>query len=538
MVQAQFTFTTNTDGSLNISQYTGANAVVVIPSIADGYPVVSIGEQAFDDCTNLTNVTIPSSVTNIGEYAFQDCSNLTSAYFQGNFPSADTNVFSGDPVTVYYLAGTTNWGTTFGSAPTVEETAATQFDYSTNDDSITITDYTSTNDAVVIPDLINGYAVVSIGNDAFADCTNLASITIPNSVTNIGRAAFYDCNNMTSVIIPFSVINIANFAFSYCTNMTNIIIPDSVTSIGQGSFEYCSSLVSVAVPNGVTNFGRAAFYHCNNLTSVSISNGITSIGGGAFDSCTSLASVAIPASITNFDGVAFYECESLTNISVDAANPAYSSLNGVLFDKGQDTLIEYPAGLTNSTYAIPASVTSIGALAFGGCVSLVSASIPKSVTGIGEGAFENCFDLASVTIAASATNIGDYAFESCSNLTSVYFQGNAPPDDGSVFVGFPSNDPVTVYYLPGTTGWGTTFGSAPTVLWNPQATVFTTAGGQFGFNITGPTNAIIVVEACTNLFNPAWVPVSTNTLLGSGTSSFSDPQWTNYPIRFYRLSSP
>jgi len=90
--------------------------------------------------------------------------------------------------------------------------------------------------------------------------------------------------------------------------------------------------------------------------------------------------------------------------------------------------------------------------------------------------------------------------------------------------------------LPGTTGWGSTFGGVPAVLWNPQAHAFSFTGGQFGFNLTGPTNAVIVVEACTNLSHPVWLPVSTNTLSGLGTSAFSDP--TGYPMRYYRFRSP
>ena len=80
----------------------------------------------------------------------------------------------------------------------------------------------------------------------------------------------------------------------------------------------------------------------------------------------------------------------------------------------------------------------------------------------------------------------------------------------------------------------------PTVLWNPQVqndASFGVQTNQFGFNITGSSNLVIVVEACTNLANPVWQPVQTNTLTG-GSSYFSDPQWTNYPARFYRLRSP
>ncbi|HLX70563.1 MAG TPA: hypothetical protein VKV04_13135, partial [Verrucomicrobiae bacterium] len=125
-------------------------------------------------------------------------------------------------------------------------------------------------------------------------------------------------------------------------------------------------------------------------------------------------------------------------------------------------------------------------------------------------------------------------FANCYNLASVYFGGNAPSPGSDVFSG---DNNATVYYLPGTTGWGATFGGAPTVLWNPQATTFIADGTQFGFNISGPTNATIVVEACADLANPVWLPVSTNTLDSSGMSFFSDPQWTNYPSRFYRTSS-
>ncbi len=148
------------------------------------------------------------------------------------------------------------------------------------------------------------------------------------------------------------------------------------------------------------------------------------------------------------------------------------------------------------------------------------------VTAYGEHHFEK--------YSNSVTNIGDSAFAVCTSLRSAYFLGNAPPDDGTAF----SYDPATVYYLAGTTGWGLWFGGVPVMLWNPQAKTFSFTGGQFGFNLTGPTNAVIVVEACTNLSHPVWLPVSTNTLSGLGTSAFSDPKSGGYPMRYYRFQSP
>jgi hypothetical protein len=110
---------------------------------------------------------------------------------------------------------------------------------------------------------------------------------------------------------------------------------------------------------------------------------------------------------------------------------------------------------------------------------------------------------------------------------------------------FSGDHHAMVYYLPGTTGWGATFDGRPTVLWNPQAqndASFGVQNNQFGFNITGSSNLVIVVEACNDFANPVWQPVQTNTLntfIGTnGTSYFSDPQWANYPARFYRFRSP
>ena len=187
-------------------------------------------------------------------------------------------------------------------------------------------------------------------------------------------------------------------------------------------------------------------------------------------------------------------------------------------------------------------VTSIGDSAFYYRSTVTSVTIPNSVTSIGNGAFSSCTSLTSVTIGNSVTSIGDYAFYNCTSLTRVYFQGNAPSLCG--FCVFCNDTNAAVYYLPGTTGWGATFGGLPTALWflpNPLILNFGPGFGvqsnRFGFIISWATNNPVVVEACTNLGHPVWSPVATNTLTG-GASYFSDPQWTNYPARFYRLRSP
>ena len=139
------------------------------------------------------------------------------------------------------------------------------------------------------------YNVISIGQEAFVECSGLTSVTIPNSVTSIGSLAFYDCGSMISVSIPNSVTNIGRSAFYGCTGLTSVNIPDSVTSIDVGTFYRCNNLMSVTIPNSVISIGTWAFYQCTSLTSVTIGNSVTGIGEYAFSDCTGLASIVIEA---------------------------------------------------------------------------------------------------------------------------------------------------------------------------------------------------------------------------------------------------
>jgi hypothetical protein len=301
-----------------------------------------------------------------------------------------------------------------------------------------------------------------------------------------------------------------------------VTIPDAinglpVTSIGTNAFVYCQSLASITISTNVTSIGPGAFYICYGLTRVSLPNSVTSIGDLAFNFCTSLNSVTIPNSTTHIGDEAFFGCASLIAITVDALNPVYSSVDGVLFNKTRTTLIQCPGGKTGS-YKIPDSVTSILAEAFGYCRGLTTVTVPGSVT-----------------------SIGNYAFDNSFHLSGIYFQGNAPSVGSVVFI---LDNNATVYYLPGTTGWGATFGGRPTAPWylpNPVILDFGPSFGvqtnHFGFIISWATNVPVVVEASNNLANPNWSPLATNTLT-SGSSYFSDLQWTNYPARFYRLRSP
>ena len=208
----------------------------------------------------------------------------------------------------------------------------------------------------------------------------------------------------------------------YTGSATNLTLPSRldgypVTSIGDNSFRSCSTLESVTISNSIINLGDYAFYDCVSLESITIPNGVTSIGYSAFFSCDSLESITIPDSVTNIEYAAFGNCWTLESIAVDANNQYYSDIDGVLFNKEQTTLIQYPVYKTQTTYVIPDNVTSIGDDAFAFCNSS-EITIPDSVTSIGDGAFCGAA-LKSITIPDSVTSIGDWAFWYCSALESI-----------------------------------------------------------------------------------------------------------------------
>ena len=184
-------------------------------------------------------------------------------------------------------------------------------------------------------------------------------------------------------------------------------------------YNYREQIQTVNIVNGVTTIGDYAFNICRSLTSVTIPNSVTSIGEGAFCYCSSLTSVKIPDSVTRIGEQAFGYCSSLACINVATGNPAYISVDSVLFNADQTLLHTYPAGKIGTSYSVPDSVTSIGRAAFYGCGSLTSVEIPDSVISIGRAAFYRCNSLTGMTIPGRVTSIGSAAFSGCSGLASV-----------------------------------------------------------------------------------------------------------------------
>lgn len=232
---------------------------------------ICICDDAFSNCSSLTDINIPSSVTNIGENAFCDCSSLTNI----DIPSSVTAIGSFAFCNCFSLTNITI------------PSSVTSIRYATF---IGCSSLTSIN---ISP------SVTDIGEEAFSGCSSLTSINIPSSVTNIGGCAFLDCLSLTNINIPSSVTDISECAFAECSSLTSIDIPSSITSIESGVFIECSSLKNINIPSSVTDIGEEAFAGCSSLTSINIPHSVIWIGDGAFAKCPSLTNINIPKGSTD-----------------------------------------------------------------------------------------------------------------------------------------------------------------------------------------------------------------------------------------------
>lgn len=348
------------------------------------------------------------------------------------------------------------------------------FTYFDNGADVTITGYVvAPVGPITIPatifDSVSGLddPVVGIGVSAFSGCVNLTGVTIPPSVKSLGITAFYQCTSLTEVQLPANgVETISRFAFAGCTALSTLTLPASVTSLGRSAFGGCSALTSVTIPPGVA-VGESAFSGCSGLINLSIAPSVASIGPQAFRycsgltaviipnvsnlqdkvfaNCRGLTSVNIPASVTTVNATAFAECSSLTSFTVDAANPNFSSVGGLLTNKAQSLLITCPGGVSGNF------------------------TIPSVLTEIGIQAFQNCAALTGVTFHAGVASLGNQAFSSCSALLQATFQGHAPTMGNNVFELAASG--FTIYYLNSSTGF-----ESPTWLGYPA--IGTGVGGE------------------------------------------------------------
>lgn len=500
------------DGPTQIADTSAIIAVTINPNGSPtGFYVQWGSTTAYGQTGPVNIVPVPNAVTNVSAWMV-GLSPSTTYHYQVVATNSAGSGYSAD------VSLTTASGPPPGPAPEVA-TGATQVNSATNanigallNPNAQDTTYyfqwgtTATyGNTIPLQTLVaggsTGWFAVSAGLTGLSPSTTYHYRLV---ATNAGGSAFGNDQLFTTL----GLFSTGGHLFTYVTNDStvtivaysgpggDIVIPSSivglpVTAIGDRVFED-SSLTNLTLPNTLAWIGDSAFFRCIGLTNLTIPDSVTNIAGHAFKFCVNLANLQLGNGLRSIGGAAFMGC-------------ALTRLN------------------------IPDSVTNIadGDGYFGGTV----------------GAFYGT-GLTNVIIGKGLAYLGLGAFNWCQTLRGVFFRGDAPTT-GVGFFGsediFHGSGLVTVYYLPGTTGWESTLAGVPTALWNPQAA--TSDGnlgvqqGRFGFNITGTADIPIVVEASTNPAAGSWVPLQ-NCTLTNGMIHFSDSTWTAHPGCIYRIRSP
>ena len=438
--------------------------------------VTTIGGTTFMDSPNLTQVVIPESVYWIADNAFSWCSSLTSVIIPKNVADIRGNVFCGcsSLTSIVVEAGNTTYDSRDNSNAIIETSSNTL-----------IAGCSTT----VIPK-----SVMSIGNGAFYDCSNLTSINIPENVTEIGSSAFSGCSNLTTINIPQNskFVSINSSMFYGCSSLTSITIPENVTSIQSSAFKGCTALKELTIEDGSETLtlsynsynssaqGEGLFYDCplenvylgrtlsydtdkkNGYTPFYEKQSLKSLVVG--DKVTSMRSTTINTSHSG--STAFTGCGNLISIAVSEGNTTYDSRDNcnAIIETSSNTLIlgcsstavpwnttsiGYSAfykcsGLTSIT--LPRNLKTIGTSAFFGCSGLSSIVIPEYVTSVSSSAFSGCTNLKSVVIPASVTSVSYGAFKDCSKIASIICNATTPPTggDSNTFLNVDKSIPVYV----------------------------------------------------------------------------------------------
>ena len=270
--------------------------------------------------------------------------------------------------------------------------------------------------SVTIPE-----SVYSIGSGTFEGCILLENVNIPNAVTRINSRLFYGCKNLVEVSLPNNVTEMGRYVFKNCTSITEVIIPNSVISMDISCFSGCSSLRSVSISTQLTTIPEGTFIGCDSLNRIDIPNNIITIGLKAFEHCDNLTTVVCSEQLTTLQKNAFHQCFTLEQISLP---DTVTSVGEYAFS---ETAIK--------EFTIPTNLTSISKGMFSGCKKLTSLEIPNSVTSIGESAFSDCQSLEKIILPSKVTQIGANAMKSANNLSEVIYPSSLSIDNVGINLG-------------------------------------------------------------------------------------------------------
>lgn len=534
-INSQSESTVEVGYDLNILFGTGKKYAgdVVIPSTVtyDGttYTVTGIGGAAFNACTDLTSVTIPSTVTTIGSTAFLNATKIAAITIPESVTTISENAFNGCTAlkdinctfaNVTYLgSGAFDYTEWYKGIPDgLAYIGSNLYRYKgklERDTTLVIADGTtgisggafsksSTNSeyilGVTIPE-----SVVSIGDNAFKECSNLESIVIPDAVKTIGNYAFQYCFSLEDVTLGTGLKSIGKYAFQECSSIEELTLPDGIESIGDYAFKQCSSIESITIGASAKSIGKQAFYDCYSLEEItmlsnevalgdeafhntgwydcqpagvlymneqlygykgimpeneqiSVKEGTKTISGYAFDGYTNLKAITLPEGLKRIGGYAFRGCKGLTSIALPESleyieKNAFQNctvLESVTIGKNLKGIAEYAFGgcsvLANPS--LPEGLETVGNYAFKDCKAVTSIVFPESVTTIGTYAVQGCTKLKEVTIGSNTESIGSFAFYNCTALTAIYLLCETPPATTSGLHSSSSHYDISTLYVP------------------------------------------------------------------------------------------
>ena len=368
--------------------------------------VTRIGDYAVYNCTELTSVEIPEGVTYIGESAFACCQSLESVTIPGSVTEIGEGAFeSCDSMLALELASGLKCVGAFAFSECV---ALRELILPDTVERIERSAFAGT---MALHELIIPGNVQEIGDNAFNGCIQLSSLTLSEGIREIEEMAFSNCSDLTEVLIPASVECLGDGVFSDCLAMTQIAVaPESEHFVVRDNILYSKDLSTLVhypaakeeqeftIPEEVRKIAGLAFASNYFLMEVMLGDHLEEVGSYAFARCSSLSFVSLPAQTTRLGVSPFHDCTMLLEIEVDPSNPCYSSIDGILYNKAQTQLIQYPAGLYDDFYKVPDTVREIAENACYDAQDLEVLKIPAGVRKIGDMAFAFCDQLRDVEI--------------------------------------------------------------------------------------------------------------------------------------------
>ncbi len=393
--------------------------------------VTSIGDLAFASCANVTSIAIPNNLTAIGLSAFMSCSALKSIQIPQGVTSIEDYTFYGCSglTKITIPAGVATIGDyAFADCSALQSItcAAENVPNWTGGSATTFRNVTKS-----IPVYVPAESVTAYNNNAdWKQFTNIQAMACSAASGTCGTNLTWNLS-CDGVLTISGIGDMADYEMPWGEtgngapwdaqkeSITSVVIEDGVTRIGNYAFIFYPNITSLTLGNTVKSIGYQAFSGCG-FTTLTLPNSLTDIDMSAFSQCSGLTAVSIPAGVTNMASSAFSGCYSLTAINVDPANTHYCSVNGILFDKDQTVLMQYPCS-KKGAYSIPSSVTKIEYDAFAYCNGLTSVTIPAGVTDIMGFAFYYCDGLESITCAAATPpTCGDNCFYKVDKTIPLY----------------------------------------------------------------------------------------------------------------------